>query len=181
MNDRHLPHDWYSKPLPANVELGEDSWLYSTFAFRHYQSRRPLGVRVGRKTGLYHGTFFDLGPSGELSVGNYSTLVGAIVCSNRRIVIGDYVFVAHEVVLADSSWANPQQSPEETTDNRTTAEISISIADNAWIGTRAILLRGARIGEGAVVGAATVVDFEVPPYSIAAGNPGRLVGSVPKQ
>jgi acetyltransferase-like isoleucine patch superfamily enzyme len=180
MNDRYLPHDWYPQPLPANVELGENSWLYSAFAFRHYQSRRPVGVRVGRKTGLYHGTFFDLGPSGELSVGDYCTLVGAIVCSDRRIVIGDYVFVAHEVVLADSACAVPHQRPEEGTEQQASPSISIEIADNAWIGARAIVLGGARIGEGAIVGAAAVIDFEVPPYSIAAGNPARIVGSVRK-
>jgi len=176
MNDRHLPHDWYSKPLPANVELGEESWLYSTFAFRHYQSRRPVGVRVGRKTGLYHGTFFDLGPSGELSVGDYCTLVGAIVCSDRCIVIGSYVFIAHEVVLADTACAVPDQRPAEETKQH--SSLSIRIADNAWIGARAVLLGGARIGKGAVVGAAAVVDFEVPSYTIAAGNPARIVGAV---
>jgi acetyltransferase-like isoleucine patch superfamily enzyme len=177
MNDRHLLHDWYSKPLPANVELGDGSWLYSTFAFRHYQSRRPVGVRVGRKTGLYHGTFFDLGPSGELSVGDYCTLVGAIICSDRQIRIGHYVFVAHEVVLADTACAVPHQRPAEETEQ---PSLSIGIADNAWIGTRAVLLEGARIGEGAIVGAAAVVDFEVPRYTIAAGNPARIVGSVRK-
>lgn len=180
MNDRRLPHDWYQKPLPANVKLGEDSWLYSAFAFRHYRSRRPVGVRVGRKTGLYHGTFFDLGPSGELSVGDYSTLVGAIICSDRRIRIGNYVFVAHEVVLADTACAVPHQRPEERTEQQASPSLSIEIADNAWIGARAIVLGGARIGEGAIVGAAAVVDFEVPPYAIAAGNPARLIGTVPK-
>ena len=55
-------------------------------------------------------------------------------------------------------------------------ELSISIGSNSWIGARAILLAGARIGEGAIVGAAAVVDFSVPPYAIVAGNPARIVG-----
>lgn len=54
----------------------------------------------------------------------------------------------------------------------------IEIQDNVWIGARAVILGGARIGEGSIVGAASVVDFEVPPYSIVAGNPARVVGSV---
>jgi acetyltransferase-like isoleucine patch superfamily enzyme len=52
---------------------------------------------------------------------------------------------------------------------------SIEIGENAWIGARAILLGGARIGAGSVVGAAAVVDFVVPPDSIVAGNPARVV------
>ena len=180
MNDRRLPHDWYPQPLPANVVLGEGSWLYSAFAFRHYRSRRPVGVRIGRKTGLYNGTFFDLGSNGELSVGDYCTLVGAIICSDQQIVIGDYVFVAHEVVLADTACAVPRQRPEEGTEQQVSPSVSIEIADIAWIGARAIVLWGARIGEGAIVGAAAMVDFEVPPYTIVAGNPARLIGTVPK-
>ena len=179
MSGRCLPHDWYRQPLPANVVLGDDSWLYSVFAFRHYRSQRPVGVYVGNKTGLYNGTFFDLGPSGELSVGDYCTLVGAVVCSNRRIVIGDYVFIAHEVVLADTACAVPSWPSGEPTERWKSAPISIEIANNSWVGARAVLLAGARIGEGAIVGAAAVIDFEVPPHTIAAGNPGRLVGSVP--
>src|SRR5882724_10319747 len=102
-----MSHDWFSRPLPANVVLGERSWLYSTFAFLHYRSTRPCGVRVGHDSGIYHGTFFDLGPEGEVEIGNYATLVGAIISTNSRVVIGDYAFLAHEVVLADSFAATP--------------------------------------------------------------------------
>jgi acetyltransferase-like isoleucine patch superfamily enzyme len=187
-----LEHDWFPAPLPDNVVLGERNWLYSSFAFRHYCSRRPVGVRTGDDTGLYPGTFFDLGPQGEVTIGRFCTLVGAIICSNGCVVIGDYVFIAHEVVLADSFAATPYDCPQgrnpeaavvsaarpiagracEPTAPRRTA---IYIGENVWIGARAILLGGARIGEGAIVGAATVVDFEVPPYSLVAGNPARIV------
>jgi acetyltransferase-like isoleucine patch superfamily enzyme len=51
---------------------------------------------------------------------------------------------------------------------------SISIGANVWIGARAILLQGAHIGDGAVVGAASVVNTSVPPNSIIAGNPARI-------
>jgi len=167
-----LEHDWFPKPLPDNVILGERSWCYSSFAFRHYRSRRPCGVRVGHDSGIYHGTFFDLGPDGEVEIGDYCTLVGAIICSNARVVIGDYSFLAHEVVLGDSFACQPS-------DYRAKRELrgrSISVGKNSWIGARAVLLYGSEIGENAVVGAAAVVDFVVPPYAIVAGNPGRIVG-----
>lgn len=162
-----LPHDWFPRPLPENVILGPRTWCYSSFAFSHYQSRRPCGVRVGRDSGIYHGTFFDLGPEGEVEIGDFCTLVGAIVSTNSRIVIGDYSFIAHEVVLADSCAARPGPAAPAT---------GISLGENCWIGARAVLLSGARIGQGAIVGAAAVVDFEVPPFAIVAGNPGKIVG-----
>lgn len=173
-----LEHDWFPRPLPDNVAFGARSWCYSSFAFLHYHSRRPCGVRVGEDTGVYHGTFFNLGPDGEVEVGNFATLVGAIICTNTRIEIGDYAFLAHEVVLADSFAAVPSNGLVLATAGQTPAkpgEVAIAVGRNSWVGARAILLRGARIGEGAIVGAGTLVDFEVPPFAIVAGNPARVV------
>jgi len=170
-----LPHDWFPTPLPSNVVIGERSWCYSSYAFLHYKSERPTGVCVGHDSGIYHGTFFNLGPGGEVEIGNFATLVGAIISTNSRVVIGNYAFLAHEVVLADSFSSRPPCSDGNDATNGN--ESAITIGDNSWIGARAILLAGARIGEGAIVGAAAVVDFEVPPFSIVAGNPARLVGS----
>src|ERR1044071_1115921 len=109
MSGPHLEHDWFPHPLPANVLIGERSWLYSAFAFLHYRSRRPCGVRIGDDSGVYNGTFFDLGPDGEVEVGDYCTLVGAIISTNRRIAIADHAFLAHEVVLADSFTSVPPE------------------------------------------------------------------------
>lgn len=173
-----LAHDWFPRALPANVVLGERSWCYSSFSCLHYRSRQPVGIRVGHDTGIYNGTFFDLGPEGEVEVGSYCTLVGAIISTNRKVVIADYAFIAHEVVLADGFAATPPGDAEAVMGNRAMLEpeLSISIGSNSWIGARAILLAGARIGEGAIVGAAAVVDFPVPPFAIVAGNPARIVG-----
>ena len=165
--------------MPGNVVIGERSWLYSTFAFRHYQSRRPVGVKVGSDTGLYNGTFFDLGPLGEVSIGNYCTLVGAVICTNRRVEIADYAFIAHEVVIADCGSASPAwPAVSDSQDLKITPRPAVSIGENAWIGARAILLAGASIGEGSIVGAASVIDFPVPPFSVAAGNPARIVKTI---
>src|SRR5205807_1245 len=102
-----LQHDWFPRPLPANVQMGERSWCYSSFSCLHYRSQRPCGIRVGHDSGIYHGTFFELGPDGEVEIGNYCTLVGAIIVTNARLVIEDYAFLAHEVVLADTFAAIP--------------------------------------------------------------------------
>ena len=51
----------------------------------------------------------------------------------------------------------------------------IVIGTNAWVGARAVLIDGARIGKGAIIGAAAVVDFEVPLYTVAVGNPARIL------
>jgi acetyltransferase-like isoleucine patch superfamily enzyme len=178
---RYLEHDWFPEPLPDNVQLGERTWLYSTYAFRHYRSRQTQGLNVGNDTGLYNGTFFDLGPDGQVEIGNFCTLVGAIICSNARVVIQDYALIAHEVVIADQGASIPDWGTDNTrrdVTNRPGYETrnGVFIGQNAWIGARAILLGGAHIGEGAIVGAAAVVNFKVPDFAIVAGNPARIVG-----
>jgi acetyltransferase-like isoleucine patch superfamily enzyme len=49
------------------------------------------------------------------------------------------------------------------------------IEDHVWIGARAIISPGVRIGEGAVIGAGSVVTRDVEPYTIVAGNPARFI------
>jgi serine acetyltransferase len=51
----------------------------------------------------------------------------------------------------------------------------ISIEDDVWIGSGAIVLSGVTIGRGSVVGAGSVVTKSIPPYSVAVGNPARVV------
>jgi acetyltransferase-like isoleucine patch superfamily enzyme len=167
----HLPHDWFSRPLPGRVALGARSWCYSSYAFLHCQSRPPRTIRIGHDTGVYHGTFFDLGPRGEVEIGNYCTLVGAILCTNGRVVIGDYCFLAHEVVLTDNPFATPDHA-----DARPGGPADIFLGENCWVGMRAVIVGPVRIGTGAIVGAAAVVDFDVPPFAIVAGNPASIVG-----
>jgi acetyltransferase-like isoleucine patch superfamily enzyme len=168
-----LPHDWYPHPVPNNVEIGSGSWLYSSFAFLHYRSQRACGVHIGHHSGIYNGTFFDLGVNGEVVIGDYCTLVGAVIATNSRVTIGDYAFIAHEVTVADHYSAAPPDAMNYA-DCRV-REAELSIGEGAWIGTRAILVPGACIGAGAIVGAGCVVNIEVPPFAIVAGNPARIV------
>jgi acetyltransferase-like isoleucine patch superfamily enzyme len=132
-------------------------------------------VRIGSDTGVYNGTFFELGSDAELEVGDYCSLVGAIIVTNGRVTIGDYALIAFQTFLADVPAPVP---PTSRAAAWTQEPRPIEIGDNVWIGARATVLGGARIGEGSIVGAASVVDFDVPPYSIVVGNPGRVIGSV---
>jgi acetyltransferase-like isoleucine patch superfamily enzyme len=55
---------------------------------------------------------------------------------------------------------------------------AVRIEDRVWIGTRAIILKGVTIGEGSVIGAGSVVTGNIPPYSLAAGNPARVLRTI---
>lgn len=51
----------------------------------------------------------------------------------------------------------------------------VVIGDDVWIGRRAIIMPGVKIGNGCIIGAAAVVTHDIPDYSIAAGVPARVV------
>ena len=94
------------------------------------------------------------------------TVVGAILRVESSLRIGNCVLISHDVVITDceslTSLRDPPRSP-------------ISIGDDVWIGMRAIVLAGINIGNGAIVGAGAVVCADVPPMTIVAGNPARVV------
>jgi acetyltransferase-like isoleucine patch superfamily enzyme len=165
-------------PLPNNVRLGERSWLYSSYAFLHCRSRQSPAVTIGPDTGVYNGCFFELGEDGVVEIGAFCAVVGAIFACNCRVVVEDFAFIAHEVVISDTPYPSPPGTPVAAGD----PSAVIRIGRNSWIGARATLLAGAQIGEGAIVGAGAVIDFAVPPFAIAAGVPGRIVGrAAPRQ
>ena len=169
-----LDHDWWPLPPPANVTIGERSWLYSAYSFLHYSSTKPVGVSIGNDTGVYIGTMFDLGPDGECRIGDFCAVVGPTIATNGRVTIGDYALISYHVVIADSPHAAPPGCRNSAPGEDASGEVVIG--DNVWMGVRATVAGAVTIGEGAVIGAATFVDFDVPPFAIVAGNPSRVVG-----
>lgn len=167
-----LDHDWWPVPVPGNVTIGERSWLYSSYAFLHYESVRSAGVSIGSDTGVYIGTMFDLGPEGECVIGDFGTIVGPTIASNSRVVIGDFAFVSYHVTIADSPYAAPPGCRVDAS----APGGDVVIGDNVWIGVRATVVGPVTVGDGAVIGAATYVDFDVPPFAIVAGHPSKIVG-----
>jgi acetyltransferase-like isoleucine patch superfamily enzyme len=162
---RALEHDWFPDAVPEQAVLGERSWLYSSYAFHHNRG----AVRIGPDSGVYDGTHFELGPDGELEIGRFCTIVGAIIRSNGRVTIGDHTFIAHEVVIADTAFVRPPGGAAEA------AGLAIEIGSSAWIGARAIILGGTRIGDEAIVAAGAMVNCDVPRGATAVGNPARVI------
>jgi len=168
-----LAHDWFPGELPRNMSIGSGSWLYSSYAFLHYRSSNPEGVLIGCESGIYDGTFFDLGPSGSIRIGNYTTIVGAIIRSDGPVEIGDYCLIAHEVVFSDDQFGIP--GAPAAVKCQVNEKRGITVGRNCWIATGAILLEGARIGDDSIVGAHTVVDFEIPAGKMVVGYPPRIL------
>lgn len=103
---------------------------------------------------------------GERSVINFGCLLDG---RKFRIEVGSDVSIGPEASILTLGH-DPQSAEFEDRGG------DVIIGDHAWIGYRAIVLPGIVIGEGAVVGAGSVVTKDVPPFSIVAGNPAKKIG-----
>ena len=113
---------------------------------------------------------------------------GTTVDCALSVVIERNVIISYECLIADSdnhsiypelrvgdvaSWKNGR-----TQNWSVSAMAPVRICEGAWIGARSIILKGVTIGAGAVIGAGSVVTRDVPPRTIAAGNPARVIRSI---
>lgn len=128
--------------------------------------------------------------TGNISIGN-NTWVGSgtILRSSKRISIGDHCLISTEVVIQDNNThplepiARRKQIEKAgkgyNLDLWSMSESSdVVIGDDVWIGIRCMILKGVTIGDGAIVGAGSVVTKDVDSMTIVAGNPAIFVKSI---
>jgi acetyltransferase-like isoleucine patch superfamily enzyme len=187
--DRKLPWDWYSGIVPENVLLDPTAYLETTYSFVMFRSQQTNALEVGRGTSLYLGVMFDFGEKARMKIGSFVLMNGARIICDSEISIGDYCLISWNVVLMDTYRLppDPVQRRNELREvptrspRRACAEVAaqpIHIGENVWIGFDSCVLPGVTIGKGAVVGARSVVISDVPPYSIVAGNPARIIREI---
>lgn len=110
----------------------------------------------------------------RIKIGDHVGISGCTISAGSSITIGNWVLIGSGAVISDGD-AHPID-PEERRAGLGGATKPIVIGDDVFIGARAIILKGVTIGEGAVIGAGAVVTKDIPPYSIAVGNPAKIVG-----
>jgi acetyltransferase-like isoleucine patch superfamily enzyme len=186
---RTLPRDWYSGTIPENALIDPTAYVETTYSFVMFRSRQPHALEVGRGTSLYLGVMFDLGEKARMKIGNFVLMNGARIICDAEITIGDHCLISWNVVLMDTCRLplEPLARREELvkvptrSPRRAAAETPakpIHIGANVWIGFDSCVLPGVTIGQGAVVGARSVVNSDVPPFCIVAGNPARVIRQI---
>lgn len=110
----------------------------------------------------------------NVSIGSYCHITAI-----NHIKIGNGVLTGRWVTITDNSHGEtdfdslnmlPVKRPLKS-------KGPVIIEDNVWIGDKATILPGVTIGKGSVIGSNAVVSKDVPPYSIAVGNPIRIINS----
>jgi carbonic anhydrase/acetyltransferase-like protein (isoleucine patch superfamily) len=183
---RTLPWDWYPGAIPENVVVDETAYIETAFSFHLYRSQEPVGVRIGKGASTYLGTMFDAGPRARIVVGEYALVHGARIICDAAVDIGDYALISWNVVLMDTYRVSFDRAARRRQLERVPlrqprhldADVEarpVRVGRNVWIGFESCILPGVCIGEGAVVGARSVVSDNVPPYAVVGGNPARVL------
>lgn len=132
---------------------------------KKYVKYADVGISIGRRCRIHKNT----------SIGKNSG-VGFGCEINNGVTIGDNVMMGPHVLIYTQNHctANPDVPMRE---QGMTEIRPVIIEDDVWLGARVCILPGVTIGKGSVIGACAVVSKDIPPYSIAVGNPARVVKS----
>lgn len=126
------------------------------------------GLKIGSDSTVHMGTRF-FNPAG-IQIGEDS-IIGfrSFLDGREKLVIGNHVDIASEVMIYNS-----EHDLESEDFHATVAPVFID--DYVFIGPRAIILPGVKIGRGAVVAAGAVVTKDVPDFAIVGGVPAKVIG-----
>ena len=153
----------------------------------------PLYQHRGKHSVIHRSARMDTPPYRKFSLGNYS-VVESFACINNAVgdvLIGDHTRIGlHNTIIGPvtiGSHVNLAQgititalnhnfdSPEKRIDEQGISTTPVILGDDIWIGANAVVLPGVSIGNHSVVAAGAVVTKDVPPHSLVAGVPAKII------
>lgn len=176
--ERMTAGDWYVADDPRMGQIHQESMRlsgqYNATYYTDPAAARPLLARIFGKIGQD----VEIRPPFQVDYGKF-TSIGEHVFINcgftcldvAPVVIGDYCQIGPNVQLL---------TPVHPLDSRLRAAAiegakPITLGQNVWLGGGVIVCPGVTIGEHCVIGAGAVVTKDIPPYSLAVGNPARVI------
>jgi UDP-2-acetamido-3-amino-2,3-dideoxy-glucuronate N-acetyltransferase len=151
--------------IAPDVKLGRDVKIY---AFVNL-----YGCEIGDETKL--GTFVEVQKG--VSIGRRVKVSShTFICEG--VTIEDEAFIGHGVMFINDLYPRSTNSDGSLQTESDWALIPTHVRHKASIGSNATILAGVTIGEGAIVGAGSVVTNDVPPFTIVAGNPAKVLRQI---
>lgn len=156
----------------------------------------PLYQHRGRHSVIHHSARMDTPPYRKFSLGDYS-VIESFACINNAVgdvMIGDHtriglhntiigpVIIGSHVNLAQgitvTALNHNFEDSEKRIDEQGVSTSTVIIEDDIWIGANAVVLPGVTIGHHSVVAAGAVVTKDVPPHSLVAGVPAKVIKQI---
>lgn len=147
----------------SSITIGPSVRLISRCAATALGTSRPIILRT-------------MLPYARLAIGADTGMSGTVICAARSVSVGERVLVGADVVIADTDFHRVEAEKRRYAAlPQTENGDAIIIEDDVFIGARAMVLKGARVGAGSVIGAGSIVTSVIPAGVVAAGNPCRVI------
>jgi len=131
-------------------------------------------VRLGASCRLGRGVQLDTSDKGEITLGQHVRInTGSLIAAACSVSIGDHTLIGEYVSIRD---ANHGTAHDMLIRSQPLESSRILIGRDVWIGRGCCILKGVEIGDGAVIGANSVVTHDVKPGTICVGAPLRQIG-----
>ena len=128
--------------------------------------------------GLIQPCFFNYAmDNAKLSIGNNVGISGSTINCTTSITIGNDTNIGSGCIISDTD-SHPIHWLTRRNNTEPAPKAPIIIGSDVFIGARCIILKGVTIGDGAVIGAGSVVTKDIPPKVIACGNPAKVVRDI---
>ena len=148
------------------ILLGKFVILCSDSRFTDLGVTRPVILRTLRSNAL-------------ISIGSNTGLSGATICAAISVVIGSECLLGADVQIFDTDFHKVDAENRRHDNSPEHIKCApVLIEDNVFIGTGSKVLKGVTIGRNSVIGAVSIVCKNIPPNSIAAGNPAKVIGYI---
>ncbi len=164
--------------------LGQNSDIVGSVVKRHSKSN----ITIGQDCLIEGRLVTEISQSRILISDNVFIGGDTVIGCAKEIAIESDVLISYGCMITDSDNHSIRYSfrrndlsdwKRGTHDWGAVHSESVLISKGAWIGARAMVLKGVTIGEGAVVGAGSVVTKDVPAWTIVAGNPAQIIRTIP--
>jgi acetyltransferase-like isoleucine patch superfamily enzyme len=150
----------------TKLSIGKNVSLTSRNRGYHLNLQSPMKLMLDKK-------------GAEIIIGDNTRIVGTCIHAQESIQIGKNCLIAGNCQIVDSSGHELSFDNVKNRIKTLGKTRPIVIEDNVWIGANTFVLPGVTIGEGSVIGAGSIVVSNIPPYSIARGNPAVVIKTYP--
>lgn len=135
-------------------------------------------ISIGKYTCINQSCSLTVTDSGEIKIGD-NCGIGPFsqISASNKIVIGNGVRTGASILITDNAHGKFEITDlsQKVDDREIVSKGPVIIEDNVWIGAKASILPNVTVGEGSIIGANSVVTKNVPPYSMVAGNPAKII------
>lgn len=162
---------------PTHFTAG-DNVTIGDYGYLHCLSEQ--GVCIGSHSSIDRNLWLHCGGSlqnnGYFELGEFSFIgCNAVIGAGGGICIGNHVLIGQTVNIHSEN--HQFKDASKRIDEQSVSYQGVVIEDDVWIGSKATILDGVIVGQGAVIGAGTVVTKSIPAYAIAVGVPARVIGT----